>query len=492
MNHGARVSALVALVLALTMLCGFGALMTAREMERLMEVMVTRNLPSAVAAVELENALQEQRGIVGAFMLDGGHPGWLNDLDRLKPKLTHWLAEARKTAHTDEERRILDLLAQVYSTYDAEREQAIALFQAGRKDEARGILLRDVSLLSDQAHTLCRQLVAANDRYVSATLREGHRRVANLALILAIGVAAAIVLGLILLLLVLRNVLLPVRRLAKDAKALAGDPSTPAPPQFPHEMDELEFYSRALMSDMTRTRTSLEESRHRLITAEKLAAVGKFAACAAHEIRSPLTAMKMWLYELKQSAVSHPGIEQKCRVLEEEMARLEDLATSFLQFSRPPRLKLEPQDLGAIVGCTLELAAHRLRQRELRTVRVNGTPLPEVLADAHQMRQVFLNLVANAAEATPMGGELRIAETFETDADGHADVVVRIQDGGPGVPEEVRARLFEPFVTTKPNGTGLGLCVASSIVSHHGGRLLLESSSERGAVFAVRIPASQG
>lgn len=490
-NHGTRVTTLMVLVLALTMLCGFGALLTALEMERLMGAMVSKNLPSMAAANELQKTLLQQRGIVAAYFLDG-HPGWLNDLDRVKPSVAHWMAEARSTAHTEEERNILDLLAGTYTAYDAERERAIALFAAGRTVDARNVLLRDVSLMANQAEDLCRQLVEANQRYVRSALEDGHRRVERLKLLLMIGIATSVVLGLALLLLVLRDVLRPVRRLAEDAKALTAEPSSATPPQFLDELGELEFYSRALMSDMSRTRTSLEESRIRLLTAEKLAAVGKFAACVAHEIRSPLTSMRMWLYQLQQTASGHPETEQSCRVLATELSRLEDMATSFLEFSRPPVLDLAPSDMSAIVDGTLELAGPRLRERGLRTVRVNGTVLPKVLADSHQLRQVLLNLVANAAEATPEGGELRISETVEANGDARPEVVVRVEDGGPGVPAQVLAHLFEPFVTTKPHGTGLGLCIASSIVLQHGGRLVLESSSERGAVFALRVPVGEG
>jgi signal transduction histidine kinase len=489
MNPGRGVTILVAVVLLLTMSCSLVALLTAREMERLMGTMVLKDLPSVEAAAELQNALLQQRGLVAAYMLDEGRLAWVNDLDRSKPMLAHWLAEAKRTARTDEERNILAQLTEVYVSYDKERERAIALFEAGRTSEARNDLLGDVSRLSDQANGLCRQLVSANERYMASSLVEGHQRVFLMALALGSGVGIAILLTSGLLLILFRRFLLPMRRLAKDAKAFSDAPSMPARPIFDDEVHELEFYSRALMSDMTRTRTSLEESQLRLVTAEKLAAVGKFAACAAHEIRNPLTSMKMWLYELKRSAGDQPEIATHCRVLDEEIRRLEELATSFLQFSRPPNLQLAPESIDSVVDCTLQLAHHRLDEKGLRVVRVNGSVLPLVMADAHQLKQVLLNLLANAADAAPEGGEVRIIESLEPGAGDRPDVVVRVEDDGPGVPEEVRRRLFEPFVTTKPNGTGLGLCIASSIVAHHGGRLSFESSDRPGAAFAMRIPA---
>jgi signal transduction histidine kinase len=243
------------------------------------------------------------------------------------------------------------------------------------------------------------------------------------------------------------------------------------------------------MSNVSRTRLSLEESENRLGMAEKLAAVGKFAACAAHEIRSPLTSMRMWLYELRRNSRNPSEVEQHCKVLEAEVGRLEELATSFLHFSRPPSLRLAPQDVHSIIDCTLELARHRLEAKGLRVVRVNGSVLPLIMADENQLRQVVLNLISNAADAAPERGEIRIIETTESDPEGHPAVVVRVQDTGPGVSKDVREHLFEPFVTTKPNGTGLGLCVSSSIVVQHGGRLALEPGEGPGATFAIYLPA---
>jgi signal transduction histidine kinase len=199
--------------------------------------------------------------------------------------------------------------------------------------------------------------------------------------------------------------------------------------------------------------------------------------------------MKLWLYQLKQTVARDPVALGSCAVLEEEMGRLEELATSFLQFSRPPSLQRVPIHMSEVIDGTLALARHRLDEKKLRLVHINGTPMPRILADAHQLRQVVLNLIMNAIDASPEGGTVRITESCEPGESGHSKVVLRIQDDGPGIPEGVRPRLFEAFVTSKPNGTGLGLAVASSIVAEHGGDLVLEPSHGSGAAFAVRLSA---
>src|SRR5678815_160531 len=140
---GRRIAALVAVVVLLTAVSSLTALLTARKMERLMDTIVSENLPGAEAATELQKALLQQRGLVTAYMLDEGRIAWVNDLDRIKPILAGRLDRARRTARSDEQRLILSQLANVYAAYDQERERAIALYRAGRKADARDVLLGD-------------------------------------------------------------------------------------------------------------------------------------------------------------------------------------------------------------------------------------------------------------------------------------------------------------------------------------------------------------
>lgn len=486
---GVGVTTLVSIVLAITVASSFGAILTAREIERRMAAVVSDNVPGVTAAAELQNALMQQRGLVAAYMLDDGQLAWVNDLDKIKPNLAHWLGEAKRTARTDEERNLLAQLTNVYAAYDAERERAITLYHDGHAREARDVLLGDVSRLSDQAYGLCRDFSAANQRFMNTSLARGRERVASLVVALPVLMGLSTLLCLGVLFIVSRRLLRPMRRLAHDARAFSASETNGHAGRFEDDMRELEFYSRAIMSDATRTRARLAENQQKLTTAEKLAAVGQFSACAAHELRSPLSAIKMWLYELRRSAGDPEAVVQTCIVLEEETSRLEELATNFLQYSKPPELNPRRLTLDDILDGTLALGHHRLDEKRIRVIRERRLGMPHVRADANQLRQVLLNLISNAAEATPEGGELRISESVEVDAEGREQVVLRIRDSGPGVPESIRDRLFEPFVTTKARGTGLGLSVASSIVARHGGRLELEAHDAPGAVFAIRLPA---
>jgi len=479
----------VAVVVCLAILGSALALKSTIETQRLMRTTVAVSIPSLVAAEELEAALLEQRGLVSAYMLEDGERAWLAELESRKPELPRWLAEARRTAPSPEGLAHLERLERVYRRYDRERDRAIALFQRGDVAAARSLQLHEVKALADEAHRLSDEYLAVSRRSVEVAMDRVDRRIRAEATAVGVILALTAAAGLALLALLSRKLLGPLRELAAEARSLArADGAARSAPEGEDDLREIGRLLRRLVADVRDTRLALEESRDRLLDSEQLATVGRMAAGVAHEIRNPLTAMRMWLFAIRGQVGEAPQMLEKCDLLADEIGRLDGIVGSFLELSRPPAPVLEPQDVSRLVDGTLDLLAEQIRRGSLRVLRVRAPSLPRVQADVQQLRQVFLNLLANAAEATPEGGEIRVSEDVETDG-GSTFVTVRVGDTGPGIPECVRARLFEPFVTSKRNGTGLGLSIAAGIVTRHGGRLALESSDERGSVFAVRLPA---
>jgi signal transduction histidine kinase len=259
-----------------------------------------------------------------------------------------------------------------------------------------------------------------------------------------------------------------------------------------NELRAVRDHLRFLMSNVTTARSDLEHSRSELTHAEeRLASVGKLAACVAHEIRNPLCAITLGLHSLREIVGTNPDAQLNFEIVSEEIARLDNIIKHFLEFSRPPRLRIQQQDVSTLLDKTLSLVRLPMTEKTIRLVCEQSATLPPILADAEQLKQVLINILKNATEATPEGGEVRLTTSEETAADGRAVVVIRIQDTGPGIPADVRERIFEPFFTTKQTGTGLGLCIAARVMAQHGGQLAVESSSDQGTVFAARIPAAQ-
>lgn len=486
-----KISVTIVGVVALAISSSVVALLSMWHIGGLMQNTVTENLPSLRAAEELGIALLETRGMVVSFILDHGNPERLTDLERKKRAFHDALERARKTAHTPSEKRILDDLEKAHRKYDEKRAEMIALYQSGDEDKAIAIFLNDMSSLSQLVDRLSRDFIAENKRYIDSTTAHAQHHISRVTWLVAGFACLTIGVGALLAWLFFHGVLIPLRQMLADARDFTGQPSLSAAELPTDELHTVDTYLRSLMCDVSDARLALDQNRKRLMNAEKLATVGKLAAGVAHEIRNPLTAMKMWLFSIRKAVGHDPELDRKFEIISEETTRLERIVCNFLEFSRPPALKLQAQSVSLLIDKTLELFGHRIEERELCLVRSDTEPILPVMVDGEQIKQVFINVLDNAIEATPERGEIQITVDTADDTDDRSMVAVRVQDTGRGMPQDVCERIFEPFYTTKDDGTGLGLCIAAQIMARHGGRLVLESSTERGTTFAVWIPIAR-
>lgn len=241
----------------------------------------------------------------------------------------------------------------------------------------------------------------------------------------------------------------------------------------------------------TQVSIALENSRayQRLKERDRLAALGEMAAGLAHEIRNPLGAIKASAQLLVENASQ--GDAEFLEIIVEETDRLNRVVGSFLDYARPARGNPAPCDVRAAVERTLQLVGPECQKAGTKLVVEQEPVLPPVRIDVEQLRQVLLNLVQNALQALDGGGEIHVGSTSVERGRGETPwVEVRVRDTGPGIPPEVLANLFVPFVTTKDRGTGLGLAISQRIVAAAGGRILVRTREGEGTTFVVRLPAS--
>ncbi len=483
-----KISAAVFGVVGLALLTSGIVFFSSPRLAGVLHRTVNDNLPSIRAAEELEIAVLEQRGLASAYMLEDGNARWLVQLPAKRQAFAKGLEEARALAHTEREQQILSDLERVYKKYDSAREKAVELFGQGRKAEAKRLLLGDVQRHYDEAYRLCEEFIDANINYVASSTTAAATQVAQTTRLVMLTAMLTVGLGVGLLWLFYAGVLRPLRRMAAAAGRFTGQHASAG------DGDELGAVGeslRRLMSDVTEARSSLEENRAKLSSAEKLAAVGRLAASVAHEIRNPLTAVKMWLFSIRKAVADDEDLSHKVQIVSDEVGRLESIVRNFLEFSRPPALKLQRHDVRVVVQKTLELCSCRFEESELDLeADIDGTPL-WIVADSEQLRQVLINLLNNAADATEEEGTIRVTVLEEREADGRRAAVIRIADSGCGMPADVQERIFEPFFSTKQQGTGLGLSIAAQIMARHEGRLVLESSTPNGTTFAMRIPMAE-
>lgn len=249
-------------------------------------------------------------------------------------------------------------------------------------------------------------------------------------------------------------------------------------------------HEKAARLELERLNATLEAKNKELETfvfnAEKLASMGKLAASVAHEIRNPLTSLKIRLFSIRRAVGDDPRLQRKFEIVSEEMDRLEKVVHNFLEFSRPPALELQPCDVRDLIDKTLVLYGHQFRETRVNFEKVIDRELPTAWADSDQLQQVFVNLLSNAVEAMQDGGHVRFSATVEDD--NPQMVVIRIADSGPGIPQDIAQQVFDPFFSTKPEGTGLGLCISKQIIERHGGHLNLEKTGPDGTCFCIRLP----
>ena len=246
-----------------------------------------------------------------------------------------------------------------------------------------------------------------------------------------------------------------------------------------------------LAEDLTVANENLKKAQAEARRAERLAALGQLSAGLAHEIRNPLGVIKGSAEILNQKlAASDALAKELSSYIYSEVNRLSALVGRFLDFARPSQLELRSLDLSALLDRALKSLSEQLTNNRITVKREYANDLPTAMLDEQLCDQVFSNLISNACEAMgEKGGELTIRARPRVSGLRH-EVVVEIEDTGPGVPVDLREQIFNPFFTTKKSGVGLGLAIVTKIVDAHGGTVRVRSEPGHGACFQVCFPAT--
>jgi|SRR5882724_319651 two-component system sensor histidine kinase HydH len=248
---------------------------------------------------------------------------------------------------------------------------------------------------------------------------------------------------------------------------------------------------QVLSETLTEANRNLKLAQEEAQRAERLAALGQLSAGLAHEIRNPLGVIKGSAEILTQKLDNaNPLAKELAGYIYTEVNRVSALVSRFLDFARPSQLDLGASDLAVVVERCLKTVSEQGACKNVNIKRDFASGLPRVMLDHDLCDQVFTNLFMNACEAMgEQGGDLRVRLRPSDDKGKDSGVVVEIEDSGPGVPAELKEQIFNPFVTTKKSGVGLGLAIVSKIVDAHGGSLKLVSDPGHGACFRVEFPA---
>ncbi|HEX8001022.1 MAG TPA: ATP-binding protein [Pyrinomonadaceae bacterium] len=308
---------------------------------------------------------------------------------------------------------------------------------------------------------------------------------------LVFSVITALVPNLVLVALIIRTISRPVRRLTEAAVEVAGGAyGTQVALESNDEMGLLAASFNEMSRKMAADIERLRELNEQLIRTEKLAAAGTLAAGVAHEVNNPLASISSLIQMLQARPLTASNAAEHAemlRLISEQIARITRVLRDMMEFARARPPLRAPLDINEIIEASIRLASFDKNFQKLHLNVALDRTAPHVFADADQLQQVFLNLLLNARDAMPDGGELNVRTQYDAL---DAEIAIEVADTGTGIAPEHRAHVFDPFFTTKPagTGTGLGLAVCYGIITAHGGRIELSANNGRGTRVRVTLP----
>lgn len=244
--------------------------------------------------------------------------------------------------------------------------------------------------------------------------------------------------------------------------------------------------AEAVRQAFNRMLDELREKQRELVRSATLASVGELSSSIVHEMRNPLSSIKMNLQALRRTVESDPAYSELGAIAAEQVARLEGMLDELLKYGRPVELHLQATEFPELAEAVLTVMGDAARAKNIAVDVENGLNGHRMEVDREQMTRALTNLLSNAIQASPQGSRIRFAAH---EADGAEGVVLEVEDSGPGLSKEAQERLFKPFFTTKAEGTGLGLANVRKIVELHDGTVTAHNRAEGGAAFRITLPA---
>jgi signal transduction histidine kinase len=475
----------------LMMLLGVGAALYVHREYRDRADFITQQIEGERILQTLAFTARDLRTTLGRFMLDADRVN-IREALRLEPAIRENIEKAAKYVLTPEGRALIEQL----------RRGADVVFDRIRKMEDLPVPDLRSQLIDFNNNVVTPQLYEPALKYldlkherVQFALEQNEdfseMLVMSMLILGLCGATAGILWGVA----VARALGRSLVQMSVPIKSAAGRLNEAIGPLTVHthwQFDELPGIVDRMAEQIGDVIEQMHQTRRRAERSEQLAAAGQLAAGMAHELRNPLTSMKLLVQsaQMKSSTGQNLG-PRDLSILGEEIERLERVVATILDYARPPRIHRTAVDLTNVIGRTVELLADRYRIREVELT----ADLPKknciVHGDAGQLRQVWLNLLLNSLDASITGQSVTIRMTADTTGDdfaGGKHHLVEVIDEGSGLPKDLGKDIFEPFVTSKETGLGLGLAISRRIVEEHGGRIDAADRPGGGAIMRVYLP----
>ena len=449
---------------------------------------LARNVVGIRAGEELAIGIRDVRSQLNHFLATANRE-YLEAVPGIRQAMDPWLNEAERVAVTERERELIGRMKAGYRYFFGElqrltaqslpSEELTAQVRALNNGPLAHEILEPAQQYLDETEVELTQSNADNERMADLV-------VLGLLLLGICGTASGLVAGFGIARGVSRSIVrlsVPIRDAAGKLNEVVG-PLTVSAGADLEEMTQTLHKMAGQIGDVV---ARLQESRREVLRAEQLAAVGQMAAGIAHEVRNPLMAIKILIQAAAERSPQAVLDGQDLTVLEEEITRLERSIQTFLDFARPPQLEKRTFAIGHLLTQIAGLVSGRARRQGVRIEHnLPREGAIRIHADMGQVRQVLLNLLLNALDVTPEGGAISV--WVGIDPGPAPRLAVCVADPGPGLPAELGSKIFEPFVSTKTTGIGLGLSICKRILEAHGGEIVAANRPEGGAVFTAFFP----
>jgi len=446
-------------------------------------ILLAENVTSLQAAQELEIRVRQLRFHNLLYLLDP-RPERLGPIQEDQDSFESALTLARQVSQAPEEQRQISAIEEGYQAYKMEQAKLRAATQGEALHKAyQAADSHRVRLVVNP----CQELLRLNKEKMSHVAEESQRVSHDgFMAMLFLGLAGPLG-GLVVGYGVTRGFKKSIYRLSVRVQDMAqhldrdmGSVSLVAD----GDIQTLEEQMKFIVQRVEQAAKQLQQQQRELLRTEQLSQVGQLAAGVAHEIRNPLTGIKMLVEAALRPQDPRPLKEEDLQIMFREVKRLEQTVQSFLDFARLPTPRIAPCDLRAVIQQAWDLVQARARDQQVE-LRVNVPAEPVMAAvDAGQLTTVLVNLFLNALDVIGKSGsvEARLSNY------GNGTIDLSIHDNGPGIPPAIMERIFQPFATNKPHGTGLGLYLSARILEEHGGSITAGNRPEGGASFSIKLP----
>jgi signal transduction histidine kinase len=455
------------------------------QLQRNLARVLTHNVANLQAAQELEISVRQLRFHTFLYALDP-RLARREAIDADQENFERTLQRAKESAQSREQVASLDAIDAGYHQYHHDLAQLLTARSSA--DALAGLRnLEDshpIRHVVDPCHELLRNNELKMEEISTQSERLGqHALVAMLALGLG-GPLGGLILGYGIARGLSRSIYQLSVRVQDMAQRLDQDVASvriTASGDIQHVDKQLEYVVKRVEEVAER----LQSQQREMLRAEQLSAVGQLAASVAHEIRNPLTGVKLLVEAAMRSPNGRPLVAEDFQVIHRELARLERTVQGLLDFAKLPAPNRIACDIRGLITEAVDLVRARADQQQV-AIKVRSPEEPVgVMVDCDQFRTVFVNLFLNALDALPDGGSLEI----DVQVSAHEDVRIAVSDSGAGIPPAIADRLFTPFASTKPSGTGLGLSLSRRIIEEHGGRITAANRAGGGASFIIQLPS---